>query len=266
MCRWTCHLLIIIFLNCVSANFSLKWMWLITTSAIVASLPCSLRSVCLSHASGATYIPNIHRLMFRNNRDMCPVHFRNITSQRAGTATTASSTLWRWPIWKGRAYKQVLFQTCTTKLSLCEDVGRPDSFNCVTKTGEKRYPQASFEWDCVFSFSWIYDSNCENQKMERCVFPDQVEAQQLLKQTVPQLGVVHLVLQTKVRHQPHRLERQRGLQFPCVPFVCREQHFVSFCRNRFQSLSESTCGSWLWFFHSPFTKPSLGLLTNDCTV
>lgn len=61
--------------------------------------------------------------------------------------------------------------------------------------------------------------------MDWCKSPDQVEAQQLLKQTVPQLRVVHLVLQTKVCHQPHRLKRQRGLQLPCVPFVCCEQHF-----------------------------------------
>lgn len=45
--------------------------------------------------------------------------------------------------------------------------------------------------------------------------PHQVEAQQLLKQTVPQLGVIDLVLQAKICHQPHRLKTQRGLQFDC---------------------------------------------------
>lgn len=41
------------------------------------------------------------------------------------------------------------------------------------------------------------------------MFPHQVEAEQLLKQAVPELRVVHLVFQTQVSHQLHSLERQR---------------------------------------------------------
>lgn len=42
--------------------------------------------------------------------------------------------------------------------------------------------------------------------------PHQVEAEQLLQQTVPQLSIIHLILQTQVCYQTHRLKGQKVLQ------------------------------------------------------
>lgn len=72
-----------------------------------------------------------------------------------------------------------------------------------------------------------------------CMSPNQVEAQQLLKQTVPQLRVVHLIFQTKVCHQPHCLKRQRVHSFPVchVYAVSNISNSEVICWNRFEVFS-----------------------------
>lgn len=52
--------------------------------------------------------------------------------------------------------------------------------------------------------------------MKGKLVPHQVESQQLLQQTVPQLRIVDLVLQAQVSHQTNSLTHQRHFNFACV--------------------------------------------------
>lgn len=131
----------------------------------------------------------------------------SITSHRAGTDTTASSTPWRWLIWA--------------------------------------------EWQMRVKFTF------ENKKMHKdsCLGLTKLKLSSFWSRLFHSWG-------SYTWYSKHRSATNRTA---CKTQRLHHRHAVAYSSSS-ELRFVVTCGSWLWFFHSPFTKPSLGLLRNDCTV
>lgn len=90
------------------------------------------------------------------------------TSHRAGTATRATNTFWRWLIWQESKHKCLM---------------------CIWKGSQNSLTFIALTSRCVCM----------------CLFIHQVEAEHLMEETVPQLMVIDLIFQTQVSHQMHPL-------------------------------------------------------------